>query len=166
MPFRFALESVLHFRQSVEHQEELRLRAANQQVGRVRHMIEQIENRIKDMHARQSQELGAGTTAAELRFALSCEKGQLQQRQALLNELKRMEHLRDEQQKVFFRLRRERQTIEGLRDHQRQEYERNAARREQRAADDAFLLRQSFLQNTPAGLPPSSKYLSNSETDI
>jgi flagellar export protein FliJ len=151
MPFHFSLESVLHFRRSVEHQQELRLRAANQQVSRLRRMMEQIEQRIKDMHTRQSAELGAGMTSAELRFSLACEKGLLQQRQTLLQELKRLEALRDAQQKIFFQLRRERQTIESLRDHQRREYEREAARREQRAADDAFLQRQSFLRR--AALP-------------
>lgn len=144
MPFRFPLESVLHFRQSVEHQQELRLRAAHQQVSRVRHAIDQIEHRIQQMHARQLAELGAGTTAAEMRFALASEKRWLEQRQALRQEMKRLEKLRDEQQTIFFRLRRERETIESLRDHQRRAYEREAARREQRAADDAFLLRQAF----------------------
>jgi flagellar export protein FliJ len=148
MAFHFALESILHFRQSAEHQQELRLRAFNQQVGRVRHMIELIENRIRQIHTRQSQELGAGTTAAELRFALACEKGLLQQRQALFHELKRVETLRDEQQKIFFQLRRERETIESLRERQQREYERNVRRCEQRAADDAFLLRQSFLRQS------------------
>jgi flagellar protein FliJ len=151
MPFRFSLESVLHFRQSVEHQQELRLRAANQQVSRVRHVVEQIEHRLKEMHTRQSAELVSGTTAAELRFSLACEKGLLQQRQALLQQIKRLEELRDEQQKIFFQLRRARQTIESLRDHQWREYEREAARREQRATDEAFLLRRSFLRR--AALP-------------
>lgn len=148
MPFRFSLESVLHFRQSAEHQQELRLRTANQQVSRIRRMIDQIEQHIKAMHTSQSQELGAGTTAAELRCSLAREKGLLQQRQVLLKELRRVENLRDEQQKIFFQLRRQRQTIESLRDHQRCEYERTTLRREQRAADDEFLLRQSFLRRS------------------
>ncbi|HTW57929.1 MAG TPA: flagellar export protein FliJ [Terriglobales bacterium] len=146
MAFRFPLDAVLHFRQSVEHQQELRLRAANQQVARVRHMIEQIEVRMRQMRLQESQQLGTGTTAAELRFAASCQDALREQRQATQRELHRLQSFRDEQQRIFHRARRERETFESLRDHQRREYEREAARLDQRRLDDFFLLRQSYLR--------------------
>jgi len=146
MAFRFPLQSVFHYRQSIEHQQELRLRAANHQVARARHLIAQIETRIEEIRTHQSQELGAGTTAAELRFALHCEAVLGQQRQAMQRELLRLQKLRDEQQNIFQRARRERETFESLRDHQLQEYERDAARREQRQLDELFLLRQAYLR--------------------
>ena len=51
MPFHFPLQAVLHYRQSVEHQQELRLRAANQQVVRVQHLIEQTDLRRKELRS-------------------------------------------------------------------------------------------------------------------
>ena len=146
MAFHFPLQAVFHFRQSVEHQQELRLRAANQQVARIRHLVDQIEERIRLVHIRQSQELGIGTTSAELRFTLGLEALLHQQRQEAERELVRWQNLRDQQQRIFQQARRERETFESLRNHQLRDYERNAARREQRQLDDLFLLRQAYLR--------------------
>ncbi len=146
MAFHFPLQAVFHFRQSVEHQQELRLRTANQQVAKVRHLLDQIDDRIHHGQLRQSQALEAGTTSAELRFALAGESRLHQQRQEAERELMRWQNLRDQQQKIFQQARRERETFESLRDHQWQQYRRDAARREQRELDDLFLLRQSYLR--------------------
>jgi len=146
MAFHFPLQAVLHFRQSVEHQQELRLRAANQQVARVRRLIEQIDARLQQTQTRQSQDVSVGTSGAELRFAVLCEANLRQQRQVLHVELARLQKLRDEQQKAFQQARRERETFESLRDHQLHAYQRNAARREQRQLDDLFLMRQAYLR--------------------
>ncbi len=146
MAFHFPLQAVLHFRQSVEHQQELRLRTANQQVARARRVIEQFDERIRQIQLRESQELGAGTTSAELRFALTGEAALQLQRQDAEHDLVRWQNLRDQQQKIFQQARRERETFESLRNHQLREYERAAARREQRQLDDLFLLRQAYLK--------------------
>ncbi|HLW89245.1 MAG TPA: flagellar export protein FliJ [Terriglobales bacterium] len=148
MAFRFPLQAVLHYRQSLEHQQELRLRTANQQVARVRRMLDQHAARMQALHAGQARDLAAGTTAAELRFAALCESALEQQRQELERELQRLQVLRDEQQKLFVQARRQRETLAGLRDRQRLEYERTAARREQRQLDDTFLLRRAYLDRS------------------
>jgi flagellar FliJ protein len=148
MAFRFSLEAIFHLRQSVEHQQELRLRAANQVVARVRHFIEQLDARLGQMQLAQSQQLGTGMTAAELRFAAACQDTLREQRRALQRELVRVQNLRDEQQKIFQRARREREIFENLRERQRQDYEREVARSEQRQLDEFFLLRQSYLRRS------------------
>jgi flagellar export protein FliJ len=146
MVFHFPLQAVFHFRQSVEHQHELRLRTANQQVARARRVVEQFDDRIRQAQLRQANELGAGTTSAELRFALAAEAALHQQRQEAERDLLRRQNLRDQQQKIFQQARRERETFESLRNHQLHDYERAAARREQRQLDDLFLLRQAYLK--------------------
>ena len=146
MPFRFPLEAVLHLRQSLEHQQELRLRAAHQQVARVRHLISQIEAHARQMQVQHAQTLIAGTTSAEMQFALQCERRLGEHRQILHQELARLEKLRDAQQHAYQQARRERETFESLRDRQRHEYERETLRREQRELDDLFLLRRAYLR--------------------
>ncbi len=148
MAFYFPLQVLLHFRQSVEHQQELRLRAVNQLVARVRHLIEQIDARLQQLQTVQSHDLGVGTSGAELRFAVSCEENLQQQRQAMHHELVRLQTLRDEQQRIFQQARRERETFESLRDHQFREYQREAKRRQQRQQDDLFLMRQAYLRRS------------------
>jgi flagellar protein FliJ len=148
MPFRFPLEAVFHFRQSVEHQQELRLRAANQQVLRVRHLIEQLDRRIEEAHNAELQQLKAGTTAAEIRFAILGQAAFAHQRGELERELSHLQHLRDEQQKLFEHQRRQRETLEGLRDGQLRVYKREVARLEQRNLDDLYLLQRSHSRRS------------------
>jgi flagellar export protein FliJ len=148
MAFRFPLAALLHFRQSVEHQQELRLRAANQHVARIRHLIEQIEQHIRETESHRSQQLGAGTNAVELHFSLFRESSLREQIPQLQQELARFRTLRDQQQRIYQQARREREILENLRDRQQQEYERDATRREQRELDDLFLLRQAYLRQS------------------
>jgi flagellar export protein FliJ len=142
MPFHFSLQAVLHLYQSLEHQQELRLRAANQQVARVRHMIEQLDTVKQQNRARQAQELQAGITSAELEFARNMASALMKRRGELEVELVRAQQLRDEQQRNFHLARRRRETLSSLRETKLRQYQREAARRDQRQADDAFLLRR------------------------
>jgi hypothetical protein len=97
MPFTFPLQAVLHLRQSLEHQQELRLRAANQQVARVRHLLEQIDLHRERLQLLQGNDLTAGTTAAEMRFGLVCDGEILRHRRELEQQLLRLQQLRDQQ---------------------------------------------------------------------
>src|ERR1700722_9528940 len=146
MPFHFSLQAVLYLYQSLEHQQELRLRAANQQVARVRHMIEQLDTVKQQNRARQAQELQAGTTSADLEFARTMESALMKRRGELEVELVRVQQLRDEQQRNFHIARRRRETLSSLRKTQLKNYQREAARREQRQADDTFLLRRKPMK--------------------
>src|SRR5713226_8378104 len=139
MPFRFTLQTVFHFRQSLERQQELRLRAANQQVIGVRHLIDQLDRRAEDVRNSQSQQLQAGTTSAELRFGMLGQVALAQHRGELERELAHLKHVRNEQQKLFEQQRRQRETLESLREGQLRRYEREAARQEQRNLDDLYL---------------------------
>jgi flagellar export protein FliJ len=146
MPFRYPLQTVLHFRQSLEHQQELRLRAANQQVGKVRHLITQMELASRESRALQLRRLETGLSSAEIRFQMSCEAVVEQHHASLERELVRLEKLRDEQLAIYQRLRRDHETLKGLRDQQLGLYQKEAARSEQRRMDDLFLLRQQYAR--------------------
>jgi flagellar export protein FliJ len=146
MPFTFPLQAVLHLRQSLEHQQELRLRAANQQVARVRHLLEQMDLHRERLQLLQGNELTAGTTAAEIRFGLVCDGEILRHRRELEQQLLRLQQLRDQQREIFQQARRARETLEGIRDRQLLLYRKQAARREQRNMDDLFLLRRDYLR--------------------
>ncbi len=146
MPFHFPLQAVLHLRQSLEHQQELRLRAAHQQVARVQHAIEQINTRRQELRAAQSRDLSRGVTAAELRFGWQHEAELIRHRGELELQLTRMQQVRDQQRAIYQQARRTRQTLEGVRDRQLHLYKKEAARREQRNLDELFLLRREYLR--------------------
>jgi flagellar export protein FliJ len=147
MAFRFALQSVLHFRQSVEHQQELRLRAANQQVARVQHLVDHLNARRRELHAARTRDLGAGLSAAELQFELQCDRELLRHRSELEAQIGKLQQLRDQQRVAFQQARLARQTLEGVRDQQLRVYRQETARREQRELDDLFLLRKEYLRH-------------------
>lgn len=146
MALHFRLQAVLHLRQSLEHQQELRLRAANQQVARVRHLIDQMEAHRQQALQRQSEALLVGVTAAELRFGVLCDTELLRHRRELEHQLKKLLQARDQQMEVFRQARRLRETLESVRDLQLRSYGKEAARREQRAMDDLFLMRRDYVR--------------------
>jgi flagellar export protein FliJ len=141
MAFRFPIQAILHFRESVEHQEELRLRLVNQQVQRLRHQIEQYDC-LRLQHERSaSSEIAQGTTAAELVAGLQIKTSLIQQQNALKSELSRLNVVCREQQKRFKEARQKREMLGRLRENLRHEYERKKQRQQQRALDDLFLSR-------------------------
>jgi flagellar export protein FliJ len=146
MAFQFKLNSVLHFRQSLEHQEELRLQAANQHVARVRHLIEQMDVRRQQLYSTHAKNLASGMSAAELQFELLCETELLRHRGSLEQELVRQQQLREQQREIFRQARRARETLEAVRNEQLRLYQKDALRKEQRGLDDMFLLRREYLR--------------------
>jgi flagellar export protein FliJ len=146
MGFTFPLQAVLHLRQSLEHQQELRLRSANQQVARVRHLIDQMDRHRQELQRIESKQLSAGTTAAELRFGLLCDGEILRHRRELEQQLARLQLARDQQRDIFQQARRAREMLESVLDRQLLVYQKQAARREQRKMDDLFLLRRDYLR--------------------
>lgn len=141
MAFHFSLDAVLHLRKSMEHQQELRLRAANQNVARVRRVIEQFDGRRQELLVVQSKRLTDGTTAAEMRFELQCEAQLLRHRREAEQQLAKLEQARNQQREVLHQARKARETLEGVRDRQLSLYQKDALRREQRNLDDLFLMR-------------------------
>lgn len=146
MPFHFSLHTVLHLRSSIEHQQELRLRSANQRVARVRHMIDHLEGSRRQLYSAQAKELNAGISAAELRFALQCDAELLRHRRELEQQLAALEKGRDQQREILQQARRARETLESVRDRQLIAYTKESLRREQRNLDDLFLMRREFLR--------------------
>jgi flagellar FliJ protein len=148
MPFHFPLQTVLHYRQSMEHQQELRLRAANQQVARAQHLIDQLDLQRRELQSKEMEELSSGTSAAELQFGLLREASLLRRRREFEQQLTRVQQLRDQQREIFQQARREREMLESVRDQQLHVYKKDAARREQRSLDDLFLLRREYLRRS------------------
>lgn len=147
MAFDFKLQSILHFRQSLEHQQELRLRAANQQVARVRHLLEQMDAHRQELHRAQNKQMSSGITAAELQFELLCEAELLRHRRELSQQLARLEQLREQQREILQQARQAREMLEAVRERELALYKKEAGRREQRNLDDLFLMRREYLRH-------------------
>ena len=144
MPFRFRLESILRLRESLEHREELLLQNANHRVAQVQDEIEicarELQERAIKLQTRMAQE----AFASELQFALSVDRALEGRQRTLRTDLKKLEHLREQQRERYQKARRERETLEAIRRQELEIHRRGEQRRSQREMDDEFLRRRDF----------------------
>ena len=141
MSFHFSLETILNLRRSVEHQEELRLRAVHQALRKVRHQIELLDSRIHQQKGQVREEVEKGTTGAEIQFHLQTQTGLQLTRKGLERESAKLEKVCVQQQQRFRHARQQREILESLREQRLSTYERERLRRDQRALDELYLLR-------------------------
>ncbi len=142
MPFRFSLSAVLRYRESIEQREHLALESIQQEIARVELRIRQVEEGCAAATQNRAAELARGTRAAEVQNAYEYESAleqQLEALRALLQELK----MKWRQQLASYELaRRNRETLDKLREKQLDAYSREQAKREQAGLDDIFLARR------------------------
>jgi flagellar protein FliJ len=142
MSFQFPLAAVLRYRESIEQREYFALEKIQQEVTQVERMIRQVEEDSSTATQTRAAELAQGARAAEVQAAYEYQRALEQQRvalQALWQELK----MKWRQQLASYELaRRNRETLEKLREKQFDAYSREQAKREQSVMDDIFLARR------------------------
>jgi len=141
MVCRFSLEALRKLRHSQERQQELLLQKANQLVSGLQQQIAQIEALIRRAREDELRKLENRVTGAELQFDLSCRTLLSGRKQTLQKELLSALTLRDAQREAFRQARHRREVLDSLRTHQLELFRREEMRREQRRADEEFLLR-------------------------
>ncbi|MFZ0286556.1 MAG: flagellar FliJ family protein [Terriglobales bacterium] len=146
MPFHFPLDAVLRLRQSLERQQELLLREANQQVTALQLRIGELNAQISAHAIQQNLQLASTLSAAELQFLQLCRSVLLGQRGGLEKRLATAQAIQDSRMASFCQARQQREVMETLRQTQMQVYRQDAARRDQRHLDDMLLLRRAYLR--------------------
>jgi flagellar export protein FliJ len=141
MAFRYRLQAVLRLRRSLERQEEQRLTIAAGIVTRLRREIDELEERRFEEKRRAFEELAAGSPGAIFQFLAVGDLAYAEKKRALGLQLEQAEKRRLEQLERYKKVRQDREILEGLRDRQEEAYNLELARREQQAADEAFLNR-------------------------
>jgi len=143
MAFRFPLQTLLRLRETLEHQEELRLQEAQKCVTRLQIEMQSLEKDLVDLAADEKRELSSGLTAAELQFGVLRRLLLLAERSRLQDQLAEAERLRDLSKDALNHARQQRQIVERLRTRQLEIYLRQQVRQEQARADDLFLMRRA-----------------------
>lgn len=142
MSFQFSLAAVLRYRESIEQREYFALEKTQQEIARTEACIEHSERQCAKATQDRVAELAKGTRAADVRTAYEYQTSleqQLELFRALLQELK----LKWRQQLASYTAaRRNRETLEKLREKQLDAYTREQAKREQSVMDDIFLARR------------------------
>jgi flagellar export protein FliJ len=146
MSFRFSLAAVLRYRESIEQREYLVLEKLQQEVNRVDQRIREVEGDYSTASQNRAAELAQGIRAAELQATYEYQRALEQQLEALQIRLQELKTKWRQQLAAYQMARRNRETLDKLREKQFDLYTREQAKREQAVIDDLFLARRGRSQ--------------------
>lgn len=141
MAFRFTLASVLAFRESMERREELTLAKIQLEMARVQHEIEHVTAELAVAQRMREENLRRPIPAAQLQSMLRAADAATEQKKKLVETLAALEHQRGEQMRVYQTAHRARRVFSDLRAQQRELWEQNQVRQQQKTLDDIFASR-------------------------
>lgn len=141
MGFKFSLASVLRLRESIEQREELALQKAQYEVERVRQRIDELTAELAMANKEREEALLQSTEAYRLQDMQTGIQVAKEARQTLLETLETVKSVRDRQMKMYQAARSNREMLSDLRVEQRDAWEQEQARMQQKWLDDLFAAR-------------------------
>ena len=141
MAFHFVFEKMLRLRAGVEHQEEQRLAVIAGEIAAIRAELAVCAQRRSEIRRAALQEVGGGSSGAELQFAVVCDEAAAELDRKLKVRLRAAEKTHARQLEVYRQARQKREVFERLRDRRFATYRQETARHEQEAVDENFLIR-------------------------
>ena len=142
MAFKFSLAVVLRLRESIETCEERALRAIQLEVSRTQQAIEKLGVAIGGAQRDRETALQQTMSGGQLRSLLWEEQAAEQGLKLLLGKLQALEEERDKQMRVYQAAHREREMLSEMMEKQKDIYEREWLRDEQKRLDDIFMARR------------------------
>lgn len=141
MAFRFSLATVLRYRDSVEKREEIALQKLLMEIARTRLQIEQLTREIAHAQESLNKALQQPISAVHLRSMIAAVNFIVDRRTALIESLVPLERQREIQMQAYQAAHRDRKMLSEMAIRQRESYEQERARREQKFVDDIFAAR-------------------------
>ncbi len=141
MAFRFPLATVLRFRDSMEKREELALKQILMEIARTRLQIEQLTRQIAQAQRAVEKTLEKPVSAAHLQSMVNEIDVLADRKKALIESLASFERQRQIRMQAYQAAHRDRRMLSEMADRQRDAYEQERARREQKFVDDVFAAR-------------------------
>lgn len=151
MRFRFKLDALLRVRRVAERQQRLLLHRIGMQAASARSELSQLQAAEQQSRAAFSGRLSIGAAGADLRV-FQQDLGWYRMRAAETAERAvALDEQFSQQRKAYESARRQRETVEAVRTQQYSVWQQEENRREQRAADDLFIMRCNFDPANLAG---------------
>jgi flagellar export protein FliJ len=142
MAFQFPLAAVLRVRESIEKREERALQTIQLEIARGLHQIEALSAGIDGAHRVREQALLKTTSGGHLHSMLWDEQSAEQQLKSALGRLQVLEQEREQQMKVYQVAHQDREMLTDMLNKQKDIYEREWLRDEQKRLDDIFMARR------------------------
>lgn len=142
MSFQFSLSAVLRVRDSIEKHEERSLQAIQLAVARTLQQIEEFSARIGSAHLAREKALEQTISGGYLHGLLAEENLAERQLILLLSQMKVLEEQRVKQMNLYQLAHQGRQMLTNMQTAQRESYDRERLREEQKRLDDIFMVRR------------------------
>jgi flagellar export protein FliJ len=142
MAFCFPLATVLRVKESLEKREERELQRIQLEMARVAHQMEELTKAMTKAFEARNQALQQAMPAGQLHTMLWEARAAAEAKNALRITLQGLEEQRLKQMKVYLAAHREHETIINLFDEQRNAYEVEQTRAQQKYLDDIFIARR------------------------
>jgi flagellar FliJ protein len=141
MAFRFSLATVLRFRASVEKREDLALQRIILEMARIRREIERLTAEIASRDGARIKAMRDPRPAFHLQTMLIEINATADRRTALFESLAALERQREIQTKAYQAAHRDRQMLSDMSARQRDAYDQDQIRAQQKFLDDIFAAR-------------------------
>jgi flagellar export protein FliJ len=139
--FRFPMASVLRWREGIEKKEELALQQVQFEVNRVRKRIDEITEEIAMARREREEALQSWTQANELQGMQDEMNAAADARQILIETLATLKKQKETQMAVYSAARMNRRMLTDLETRQRETWEHEQVRADQKRLDDVFTSR-------------------------
>lgn len=141
MAYRFPLESVLRLRESIEKREELLLQKAQYEVAKVQQRINDVNEELEEADRKRGEALLGSVEAFRLQAMQEDIRAAKETKQTLIATIALRKDERDRRMKFYQAAHSGRRMLSDLRDQQRNVWEQEQARIEQRRLDDIYAAR-------------------------
>lgn len=141
MGFRFSLATVLQVRDSIEKREELALQKVQFEISHVKQRIELLTIKINEKQDEQNKTMQQPIHARDLQVLISEISAGIGARQALRNSLETLEQEQKKRMKAYHAAHAARQMLTEMLNQQRDSYEREQVRNQQKVLDEIFSAR-------------------------
>lgn len=141
MPFRFSLATVLRVREIAEKREERMLQKIQAEIAQVLLRVDELTGAIAHAHDMRERALQSSIPAGQLHSLLWEADAIIDQKKSLVRHLEVLEQKREEQVAIYQAAHCAREMLTGMLKRQRDAYDRESARGQQRQLDDLFIAR-------------------------
>jgi flagellar export protein FliJ len=141
MPFRFRLDAVLRFRESVELTEEAVLHRIVREIAEAQLELRQVDLKQVQLREQRERDLARKLPAVHLLEIAEREQQLSQVADRLRQQLQQLDFRRVKQLAIYQSAHQDRQVLSELREQQQRTYGMDQRRQEQKMLDDMFLAR-------------------------
>jgi flagellar export protein FliJ len=146
MAFRFSLATVLRVRENIEKREERALQSIQLEIARLSRQIENLAAEIANAHIARNTALQKPIAAINLQMMTWQTHAAEDRKTALLQALAALEQKREAQVKAYQAAHRDHETVLNIMREQKDAYEQEQTRAQQKSLDDIFIARRKRVE--------------------